>query len=139
MGNRLSACNSTYTLRETRMQADDKSGVPWVRLPLVALVMIFSTLGMERADTLFRNPLVKVGSTPTAIANGDFNGDGQMDFAVTNSSSNDISILMGGGDGTFAPEVRVGAGSGPSSIAVADMNRDGRLDLVVAGVSGVSV
>jgi FG-GAP-like repeat len=33
---------------------------------------------------------------------GDFNGDGKLDLAVTNASSNTVSILLGNGDGTFS-------------------------------------
>src|SRR4029077_4136785 len=64
---------------------------------------------------------------------GDFNGDGKPDLVVANSSSSNVSILLGNGDGTFqaAKSVDVG-GADPTSIAVADLNRDGKLDLVVA-------
>lgn len=30
-----------------------------------------------------------------------FNGDGKLDMALANSGSNSVSILLGGGDGTF--------------------------------------
>ena len=32
---------------------------------------------------------------------GDFNGDGRLDLATGNAGSNDISVLLGKGDGTF--------------------------------------
>ena len=32
---------------------------------------------------------------------GDFNGDGRTDLAVANYGSNDVSVLLGNGDGTF--------------------------------------
>ena len=34
---------------------------------------------------------------------GDFNGDGYLDLAVANHSGRTLSILLGNGDGTFAP------------------------------------
>ena len=37
---------------------------------------------------------------PRALAVADFNGDGNLDLAVANQTSNDVSILMGQGDGT---------------------------------------
>ena len=32
---------------------------------------------------------------------GDFTGDGRTDLAVANDGSNDVSVLLGNGDGTF--------------------------------------
>jgi hypothetical protein len=66
------------------------------------------------------------------VAVGDFDGDGKSDLAVANQSSNNVSILVGNGNGTFAPAVSYGAGSGPQSVAVGDFNGDGKSDLAVA-------
>src|ERR1700674_3738612 len=72
-----------------------------------------------------------VGTSPSAVVVGDFNGDGKPDLAVANSGSNNVSILLGNGDGTFQPAVNFDAGLSPNSIAVGDFNGDGRLDLAV--------
>jgi hypothetical protein len=71
----------------------------------------------------------------------DFNGDGKLDLAVANNRSNNVSILLGNGDGTFQPAVEYGAGSNPTSVTVADFNGDGKLDLAVAnnGSNNVSI
>ncbi|SDX05991.1 Repeat domain-containing protein [Marininema mesophilum] len=45
-----------------------------------------------------------VGSVPQGITNADFNGDGTPDLAVTNLIDNTVSVLLGNGDGTFAPQ-----------------------------------
>ena len=84
-------------------------------------------------------PETSVGSGPLALAAADFNGDGKLDLAVTNSRDGTISILLGNGDGTFSP--LPGApitGVSPVGIAIGDFNRDGRLDLAVvpAGSAG---
>ena len=45
-----------------------------------------------------------VGTNPTAVTLGDFNGDGLADVAVANaggSGSNNVNVLLGNGDGTF--------------------------------------
>ena len=41
------------------------------------------------------------GLEPYGVAVGDFNGDGKLDIAVTNMASNNVTILLGKGDGTF--------------------------------------
>ena len=75
------------------------------------------------------------------MAVGDFNGDGVPDLAVANSSSNNVSVLLGNGDGTFQAAVDFGAAGGPLlfSVAVGDFNGDGMPDLAVASGGGVSV
>jgi hypothetical protein len=58
---------------------------------------------------------------------------------VANSGSNNVSVLLGNGDGSFQDARSFAAGSGPRSVAAGDFNGDGLLDLAVAGDSGVSV
>jgi hypothetical protein len=72
-------------------------------------------------------------SRPTSIVVSDFNNDTQLDFAVTNSDSNNIGIYFGYGNGTFrmVATYSTGQSSVPSSIAVADLNKDHHLDFVV--------
>lgn len=38
-----------------------------------------------------------VGETPCSGAVGDFNGDGQLDLAVANADSNNVSVLLNKG------------------------------------------
>jgi hypothetical protein len=74
------------------------------------------------------------GSGPTAIAVGDFNGDGKPDLAIANFSypSGTLTILLGNGNGTFTTAASPATGGDPNSIAVGDFNGDGILDLAVA-------
>ena len=65
------------------------------------------------------------------MAVGDFNGDGKADLAVANYSSNNVSVLLGNGNGTFQATVNYGAGTNPYSVAIGDFNGDGRSDLAV--------
>ena len=70
---------------------------------------------------------------PSAIAMGDFNGDGFIDFAVANPDTNDISLFVqppGGGAFLQIP-VTVPAGTSPSALTAADFDGDGILDLAV--------
>src|SRR5205823_4390180 len=58
-----------------------------------------------------------------------------------NNTSNNISILLGNGDGTFAAAVNYGAGSLPVSVAIGDFNGDGKSDVAVAndGSNNISI
>src|SRR5260370_4517138 len=52
-----------------------------------------------------------------------------LDLAVANSGSNNVSVLLGNGDGTFQAAIAFGAGFNPHFVALGDFNSDGRLDL----------
>jgi hypothetical protein len=75
-----------------------------------------------------------VGGEPFSAAVVDLNGDGFPDIVTANSNgaSNDVSVLLANGDGTFRPQQRFAAGNFPSSVAVADLNGDGKPDIVTA-------
>ena len=66
------------------------------------------------------------------MAVGDFDGDGKPDLAVANALSDNVSVLLGNGDGSFQAAKNFGAGSYPVSVAVGDFNGDGKPDLAVA-------
>ena len=84
---------------------------------------------------LTREPL-GAGSFPTAVATGDFNRDGHLDFAVANGETNDIWIYLGNGDNTFQlPRiVPLKRGVGPVSIVAADLRNIGTPDLIVGEI-----
>ncbi len=72
---------------------------------------------------------VDAGSDLSGVAVADLNRDGDLDLAVGNATTGQVSVLLGTGTGTFGPAVDFGAGADASAIAVGDFNRDGRLDL----------
>jgi hypothetical protein len=53
-------------------------------------------------------------------------------MAVANTASNNVSILLGNGDGTFQATTNYAVGQGTVSIAIVDLNLDNKLDIAVA-------
>jgi hypothetical protein len=67
-----------------------------------------------------------------SIALGDVNGDGVLDVLTANLWGNNMSVLLGNGDGSFQAQRRFSTGDHPRSITLRDVNSDGALDAVMA-------
>jgi hypothetical protein len=109
-----------------------------LRANLTLTVIVLATLAlvitpMASAETfMFNRADFVTGTGPAVVAVGDFRGNGLMDVVTgNNDTANTVSVLLGKGDGTFAPHVDYPIGSAPSGIAVGDFNGDGKLDIVV--------
>ena len=89
------------------------------------------TLGTFTAATL--------ASAPAQMAEGDFNRDGNLDLAVSNSSGNTVSIFLGNGDASFQPPTSFATTPNPWGIAIGDLNGDGIPDLVVGSNSAAGM
>jgi len=114
------------------MSPKTKSPSIIVVLSLIFVALVSLTTMAATAQVQFSGPTnYPVGKAPMVVAVADFNGDGNLDLAVANSGSNDVSILLGNGDGTFQRAKNYQVGRNPSSIAVGDFNRDGKEDLAV--------
>ncbi|MCC6358778.1 MAG: VCBS repeat-containing protein [Phycisphaerales bacterium] len=70
---------------------------------------------------------------------GDFNRDGIADFAVASSATSHVCILLGNGDGTFAPGQFLPTGGNPHGVAVADVDGDGDADVMTANSGGSNI
>ena len=82
---------------------------------------------------------VAVGTNPTSVTTGDFNGDGNLDFATANYNSSTVSIRLGDGLGGFSGSTNVAVGSAPYSVTTGDFNGDGKLDFAAANFDSGTV
>jgi hypothetical protein len=105
-----------------------------------------STLGsvnvlLGNGDGTFTNAPgspITVGVDPLGLAAADFNQDGKTDLAVNNYGqiehfgTQTLSILLGNGNGTFAPlGTPIQLGQSPNDLVTADFNGDGTTDLAI--------
>ena len=70
---------------------------------------------------------------------GDVDGDGDLDIFTANASTNNVSILLNNGNGTFRAPATFSTATHPTSIDLSDLNGDGRQDLATANYSAGSV
>jgi hypothetical protein len=94
----------------------------------------------------FASPtLMTNASGAVAIANGDFNGDGNQDLVVADEISNGVTVFLAtsAGDGTFGTprfySTEGSNGGGASAVAVGLLNEDPSPDLLVANAASDAV
>jgi FG-GAP-like repeat len=91
----------------------------------VACAMTFGEVSAQVATfTTQQYPLI--GNTHIAA---DLNGDAKVD--LVGAGGNDVSVMLGNGDGTFRPKTDFPLGMQTQAVAAGDFNSDGRMDLMV--------
>ena len=86
--------------------------------------------------------IVLLSSTPSilrviiascfSLSLADFNKDNLLDIVVANTGRDNVGVLLGYGNGTFAPQTTYSTGSGslPYYVIVADCNNDNMSDII---------
>ncbi len=67
------------------------------------------------------------------------NNDSHLDMVVAKESVGFVEVLLGTGNGNFAPAANVATGGASSGVAIGDVNGDGPKDLVLAIGSSATV
>ncbi|MFN0110618.1 MAG: putative Ig domain-containing protein [Blastocatellia bacterium] len=81
---------------------------------------------------------ITVGVAPRAVVKGHFNADNFLDLVTTNGESNDLTILLGNGNGTFTNST-LASSFAPFHAVVENLNGDAHKDLAVANLGSGSV
>jgi hypothetical protein len=101
-------------------------------------VAVFINRSAPRRVSFDAPDIIHVGQFTGAAFIHDLNDDGKLDIIASSLSSNHASVLIGKGDGTFAPPAHYATGEiWPFGLALADIDGDGLADLIASGVSGV--
>ena len=114
----VTGSGANYTVNVTGITGSGTLGVNLVSLPTITALPSFA------AQSTFA-----AGSKPASVALGDVNGDGRLDMITANQNSNNASVLLGNGNGTFQTQSTFATGSSPRSVALGDVNGDGKLDI----------
>jgi len=124
-----------------------KSGVKKMKITKISAVILFNLFSLfliignvQSQGPLFDTPVnYAVGDYPRSVFSIDFNGDGDNDLATANTYSDNVSILLGNGDGTFQNAVNYAVGGWPRSVFSIDFNGDGYNDLATANANSDNV
>ena len=82
-----------------------------------------------------------VGTAPYKVTAADMNGDGIIDIVSGNAGGSSISILLGNGDETFAPQMEISVSSSGvyGIVEAADFNGDGKADIALGSNDGLHI
>jgi hypothetical protein len=83
-------------------------------------------------ESFFVHTTYAVGTNPRSVALSDVNEDGHFDVIAANGGDDNVSVLLGVGDGGFLAQTTFAVGDAPFSVVLADVNEDGHLDVVTA-------
>ena len=76
------------------------------------------------------------GSQPVAVVAGRFTAGPNLDLAVLNEGSADVTIFLGDGHGGFTQGQTIAAGNDPTGLTTLALGGDGQIDLLIGNAQG---
>jgi uncharacterized repeat protein (TIGR01451 family) len=124
------ANNSPSYVTVGDFNGDGKPDVAVLYLGAVAVLL-------GNGDGSLRSPVQSTLSSIPMYAElaSDVNGDGRLDLAFRDETTNKVWIAFGNGDGTFQPNVSFSTDGNGGIIVSSDFNGDGKADLAVANAT----
>src|SRR5882672_4410424 len=74
-----------------------------------------------------------------SVVAGDLNSDGTSDLVVLNTVTNDVTVLLGRGDGAFQEAASYPVDGFPNRVALGFLDDNGAIDIITANGASVSV
>jgi len=112
-----------------------------VAAPTAISVLVGTTAAGAAAPTFAAKLDLPHSGDTFGVALGDFNSDGKLDIAVTDTSVDTVSVYLNISTDVvaFAPPQTFGTGGLPFAIAVADLDGDERPDIVVTDIRTATI
>jgi hypothetical protein len=105
-------------------------------VPLPGKVTILRGIGGGNFDF----PIAYAAAVETwGVALADFDADSHLDVALTNATSNTVTVWRGRGDGFLAERTDLGTGARPIVVACGDFDADHKPDLMTANSAAGTV
>jgi hypothetical protein len=121
----------------------ERSNLWSVFMTLLVLILMISTIqffiGNYKFTDIYSAELegkidYSVGDGPHAVDLKDLNGDGKNDIVTANYYSDNISVLLNKGNGTYYNDILYEVDQNPRSLCLADLNKDLFIDIITANI-----
>jgi hypothetical protein len=144
----LSAGSTPLWIATADIDIDGKKDIIYTTTASTVSVCMNTTTPGASTPTFSAKTDFTTGTTPQSVSVGDLNGDGKPDLAVSNFSSNTVSILLNTTTPALSPmtstpsftlKTDYATGSSPRYAGIKDVNNDGKPDLIVVNQISATV
>jgi hypothetical protein len=137
----LLPCEFAETIESTDLNSDGKRDIVVLSLGCedqLDNVPFYVLLGQDDGTVTLLGEF-PTGGTPRGIAFADFDGDKTLDVITSNENTDDMSILLGKGDGTFHPQERIPFVSRAVGLIAGSFDSTPKAEVLYVGTDSTSV